>query len=483
MKDSKLIILLKKHSLRKLNKFQEYTESPFFNKRPILAKLCAYLLRLAPDFNDNYRLRKETIYKHLFPDKPFNKTAFNRLMSQLLNLFEGFLVDYAWRDKTLDRQLLLLEELRLMKMDKHYQSVERKYHKLLAESPLEQIPNAYIQHQFHRELNNKFITQGGRQYDPNLQQSSDFLDIFFLAEKLRIACDMVNRNRVIKANYNCGLIDELLQHLDKKEYTQTPIIQIYSSILQMQMHSSPEDEQYYIKLKYLLAEHALGFSKLELLSIYDYVLNFTIGQINKGQASYYGESFTHYKFLVQNRIIFVDGYLPAWDYKNIVTTGLRLQEFEWTKQFIEDYRVYLPSNVRENAYVYNSAAYYLEIGDYTLALRTLYNVEFTDATYQFGAKIIQLKAYYELDESEALFSLISAFNNLLRRKKISEYWKQANLNCVKLCKRLFTLKEKKDYITKEKFQTEYDKLSLDLKNTSPLTNKPWLESCMSKLIK
>ncbi|MCH2045899.1 MAG: hypothetical protein MK212_17405 [Saprospiraceae bacterium] len=481
MKDSKLIILLKKYSLRKLNKFQEYTASPFFNKRPTLVKLCAYLLRLAPNFEDNYRLRKETIYKHIFPDKAFDKTAFNRLMSQLLSLFENFLVDYAWRDKTLDRQLLLLEELRLTKMDKHYQSVERKYHKLIDESPLEENYNAHIRHLFHKELNNKFITQGGRQYDHNLQQSSDFLDIYFLVEKLKIACDMANRNRVIKANYTCGLINELLQHLKQKEYSQTPIIQIYSSILQMQTQSSPEDEQYYIKLKNLLAEYALEFNKSELLSIYDYVLNFTIGQINKGQAHYYGESFSHYKFLVKNKIIFVDGYLPAWDYKNIVTTGLRLREFEWTKQFIEDYHIYLPPDVRKNAYIYNSAAYYLEVGNHTLALRTLYNVEFTDATYQFGAKIIQLKAYYELDESEALFSLISAFNNLLRRKKISEYWKQANLNCVKLCKRLFTLKEKKDYITNEKFQIECNKLSLELKNTSPLTNKPWLEECLSKL--
>ena len=53
-------------------------------------------------------------------------------------------------------------------------------------------------------------------------------------------------------------------------------------------------------------------------------------------------------------------------------------------------------------------------------LQQLQDVEFTDTSYHLGAKIIQLKSYFELEETEAFYSLIKAFRNLGKPKELHD---------------------------------------------------------------
>ena len=105
----------------------------------------------------------------------------------------------------------------------------------------------------------------------------------------------------------------------------------------------------------------------------------------------------------------------------------------------------------------------------------LHNVEFSDTTYHLGAKIIQIKSYYELHETDALYSLVDAFAIYLRRnKQISDYIKQANQHFLRFVKKLYQLKEQKLFSPKTAIQTQLLSLHKELQNTSPLANKDWL---------
>lgn len=480
MKDAKLLELLRKYPLRRLNKFAEYVHSPYFNKRPMLGKLFDYLLLCAPDFSDAHRLNKDTIFRHLQPDKQPDVAALHRWFSELLQLFYDFLALQVWQQQPVRRHLLVLRELRKQKADHAYDLVLRDCQQDLQDPrQLPQSERQYAQYELHRELDARFIDNGGRQYDPNLQAKNDALDAFFISEKLKMACDMANRNIVVKANYQCTLLDALQTHIAQTALQEQPYIQLYQTILKMRQ---TDDENDYKQLKQLLLQYSQQFTIAEQTDMYGYALNFAIQQINKGKPEYYREAFDHYRLMVENRLIFVDDYLPAWDYKNIVTIALRLEEYGWTEQFIRDYRPFLPADMRENAYRYNLASYYYAIGKCGEALQALHNVEFTDATYQIGAKMIQLKSYYQLREGEALRSLANSFEALLRRhKNLSDYWKESNLNCVKLAHRLYNLLEKKGILSAKKWQEEQEKMAQALRETSPLANKPWLEQCLKEV--
>jgi hypothetical protein len=444
--------------------------------------LCSYLVKQSGNWEHPRHFLKEKIFQQIYPDKKkFDSTQINRLASQLLQLLHDFLVSEQLHSpqKALEHNLLLLEELRKRKSDKDYHSVLQQYYR--AEENLKQeTPDAYFYlYRLHKELDTLFIEKGGRQFDKNLQLKNNYFDIFFVVEKLRLACDMTNRNIIVRSDYEVSMLDYLWGYAEHPEIAKIPSVRIYKAIYLMRNSENPEDEQRYRELKKLLEEHVGIFHRGELMDIYGYILNHCAKKINEGHSNYYREMLSAYQFLVNNKIIFVDGYLPAWDYKNTVTVALRVQEYEWAASFIEEYQKYLTPDTRDNVYRYNLASYHYAVTAYGKALQALHDVDFTDASYYIGAKTIQLKIYYELNEAEALESLIEAFSTYLRRnKEISDYWKQSNLNTLKLTRRINKLRIQQDYMRDKRFKEILEKLTVEVNEVTPLANKDWLLHCL-----
>ena len=138
--------------------------------------------------------------------------------------------------------------------------------------------------------------------------------------------------------------------------------------------------------------------------------------------------------------------------------------------------------IRENAFTYNLAAYHYAKGDYASALIQLHNVDFTDPSYHLGAKIIQLKSYYELDETEALYSLVEAFQKYLsRNRQISDYRKRANKNLIKLTKKIYKFRMEQSTLRISNLKTKLKQLHQLIEETEPLANKSWLKEVLRKL--
>lgn len=477
MQDSKLIELLRTLTTRQRTRFAEYVHSPFFNKHEQVKLLCDYLLRLAPDFDEEKKMEKERIYQALYPGKALDEDVLHSIFSKLLHLLYDYLVQVQVEAQPRKNQLLLLQDLRQRKLSKHYLSAQRKYQALPpAEGHSERLWESYC---YHRELDKHFIAQSSPVYDEHLQHKSDELDAFYVVEKLRMACDMLSRNIVINAQYQCRMIDQVLLHLSAQpqRYAELPAVQIYRLILQTL--KQPEQELFYQQLIGLIQAHQGEFSQEELNSLYDYALNYCVRKINEGNIRYYEEAFLLYEALLAARLIWVDGFLPPWEYKNIVTAALRTGRYAWAERFIEEYREQLPPEHRKNAYTYNLANLYYSKQDYAQALQALHEVVFTDTTYHLGAKIIQLKSYYELDEREPFQSLMDAFSMYLHRNKhISDYRKTANFNFLRLAKKLYKLKEEQLYTKRAKFLERLQQFELELQQYSPVANKDWvLEQC------
>ena len=166
-----------------------------------------------------------------------------------------------------------------------------------------------------------------------------------------------------------------------------------------------------------------------------------------------------------------------------MTAGLRLKDFQWTEQFIHQYKDRLRPEIRENAALYNLASFYYERKDYKRALQQLYNVELTDSSYHVGAKIIQVKSYYELNEYEAFLSLFEAFKKYIQRnKELSDYQKNTNIAFLKFSKKIFQLKNSKSLISKAAWRKKYNTVNEQLATPQPLANKEWLMNVVKGLV-
>jgi hypothetical protein len=116
----------------------------------------------------------------------------------------------------------------------------------------------------------------------------------------------------------------------------------------------------------------------------------------------------------------------------------------------------LPESVRENAFIYNLASFYYEKNEYKKSLQSLHEVRFTDTAYHLGAKVILLKSYYELKETEPFYALTDAFQIFVKRnRQLSDYRKTAYLNLLKITKRIYKLREQEGIITNSVWQNRY----------------------------
>jgi len=480
LQKSKFISLFRQLSAKEIKKFSEFVQSPIFNKNQKLIKLTNIVLKYAPEYQHS-ALSKERVFKSVWGNSKLEISAINNLISDLLQLLYAFLAHQEYvKNQSLQSHFL---NKNLLQRDASYH-LERNLQKSMQLQVKQKLRNyKYFEkaHRLYEDKDNYYLSKSKREYDENLQYRSDSLDTFYWSKKLMMACEMANRNSIMRASYDYSIVEEYLELLKNKPALKNiPCINVYYQTLLMIQNSA--QTEHYQTLKKLLQTNLELFPQEELSNIYGYMLNFCVKRINSGESHYYEEIFELYQLLLEQDIIFEHDYLSEKNFMNIVTVGLRLKDFSWTEQFIHQYKERLRPEIRENAALYNLAVFYYEKKDYKRALQQLYNVEFTDSYYHIGAKIIQVKSYYELNELEAFLSLIEAFKKYLQRnKQLSDYYKNSNLAFLKLSKKVFQLKNSKVLISKASWKKKYNALNEQLVSPLPLANKEWLLEVMESL--
>ncbi len=481
MRNSKLIKLLNHISPREQKQFEDFVFSGYVTKNERLKKLCGIIFESYPDI-DQGNLDKAYIYHLIYGAEPYDEKRMNNLISDLFQLLEEFLIYQQIRNKSGLKKRILVEAL--LEKDALYflDGAVRKYEKKLQNISEKSFEAYFEKVAFHELVDQYELVQGKRSYDQNLQQKNDALDLYYWCHKFSIACDMASRNIVTQSGYTCHFWDDLIRHfqLNKLQLRDHPVLQIY-----FRTHKMLTDfgtVSHYFDLKPLLYQHINLFPDHEINNIYKYLLNYCVRKINFGEESFYREIHELYKILLQQRIIFQNGYLTQWTYINIITAGIRLKEYRWTEGFIFEYRnALLPEN-RNNVFNYGLSALYFEKNDYLKALGYLNTVEFTDPSYHLRAKILQLKSYFELKEEEAMLSLIDAFQKYINRSKnIPEYQKKANHNFLKLTKQLYKLRIQRDTTHKLVFARKHQSILEELKKMEPVANKKWLREKANEL--
>jgi len=166
--------------------------------------------------------------------------------------------------------------------------------------------------------------------------------------------------------------------------------------------------------------------------------------------------------------------MTPWSFKNIVTNGLRLNEFDWVENFIREYSPFLDPRYRDNAVTFNLAQLFFYKKDYSKVISQLSHVEYDDMTYNLNSKTLLMASYYELDEIEALGSLLDTFRVYLsRNKELPAVRRKHYLNTIKIVRRLSKV------IPGDKIEIE--KLQKEVNNTQGVVSRNWILEKLSIL--
>lgn len=481
MKNSKLIEIIKLLTPKERIRLQELVYSPYYNKHQNSQALLNYILEHIEEGVDNEQLTKESAFAYLFPKDKYDVQRIKDVMSLLTKQVEQYLQLVNYEKEPIVGQLHLLRELRNRNAGKYFEQVERQMRQSLAKTQ-DEGERHRLGYELESEADTYFMSQSARAQHQSIQHRANHLDRYYLLNKFRVSCEMINRSNIIKVSYETPFLDEACRHLEEnvERYAEEKLIFAYHRILKAL--TEPDNEEHYQSLIEYLNENATSFDANEARGLYDYAKNYCIKKINSGKSEYLKKLFEVYKALLENHIIYQNGMLTEWDYKNIVTVATRQREYDWCYNFIEYNKPLLDAAHRENAYTYNLAMLHYSRNQFKEAMELLRAVEFTDLYYGLGAKTTLLKTYYELDELDAFFNMIDSFRTFLKRNKlISEYQYKVNSNLLKFAKKLATLKNKKGAISNNAFEKELQALQKAIASTQQITNVDWLKQKMAEL--
>lgn len=460
MKNSKLVELLASFQATEFRQFREFVASPYFNKNEDLVQLTIHLEDLAPDFPAP-AIKKERVYRALFPAEPFDRKKMAYLMNYLLKLAERFLAVQRYQQEETLINCHTLEQFVDRKLEKHYSYLFNKTGDSLQETDHQNGEGYYYQYLLAQLAAKHFYSKQVRKFDPSLQRVSDELDNYYFFNKLKYSCEMLNRQAILSADYHLTFVDEVKSYLLRQQEID-PLIQIYLHIYLS--ISFPEQESYFEVLMRLIEQHGSSVEQKLRREIYLYAINYCAPKIRKGEEKYLHIVLTLFVEGIANRSLFDEDYLSHWTYSNVVKLGLRLKRYEWVETFIKEHAVNLPPQLRADAEHYNLAELYYYKRDFAKVLEHLNLLHFTDLHYHLGSRVMLLKTYYEQDDVEPLLSLLASFSVYLRRNKdISAQMKKTYLNFCSLLHQLMRRNPKK-----------WTSLGTAIRTTQPLTETAWL---------
>lgn len=466
---SKLIQLYTCLNRVELEAFHKWLKSPLHNNDPILNKLFIYIG--SRRILSKTSLNKKRVFKHLFPKESYQDVKLRRLMSKGVKNLENFVQFWMSKKDTTNQHKYLSQFLNSHNQSKLAQKQlikEKKSFSKLTDRTHQYYYQRYLleQEQFEQAAAQNRMTA------TNLQVILDSFSMAFIIENLRYACIAFSHQNLYKTNYNIPFLEMILDEIEQGAYQNEPAIQLYYQAyraLTLQKNSL-----HFELLKQNLLKHERLLPIKEKRNLYTLAINYCIKHINSNESQkFIQQVFELYKRGLKNQILFHNKTLSRFTFKNIVTAGLRLKEYDWIETYIDKYSIYLENIYRDNYQHYATSKLYFSREEYGKAMQRLTQVEYDDLFLNLDAKTMLMKIYYETQNYNALDAFLHSFTIYLQRKEIMGYHRENYLNFIRFTRKLIELPPKN--------QKAYQQLHKNILSKHPLTEREWLLKQLTKL--
>lgn len=439
MYNSKLLLLLKNLSAADLKQLYKFVQSPVHNTNKAALRLYEYIYKVAGNFDDSQKyLSKENAFEYLCPGEEYRAVYMRCTMTEVYNICEDFIAWKSLQENKMEKQLKLLAFYGERNLEKQFNTVLRKIEKEEAKKVRLADKHYYNKFSLEQELSLQIARQQDRTIEPNLQQISDNLDVFYFVQKLKVCCSIVHYQTMNNVEYKVALLDEVLAYLSKIDLSKHPNVEAYYHILNSLLDG--ENELHFENLCKVLFANLKVFSKVELREMFVFARNYCIKRINNGDESYWVKLLDLYKLELDEGLLLKNGVLSSFAYKNMVTIGIKTDNFDWLEEFVEKRTKHLEEGIREEQCNFNMARIYFAKKEFKKVIPLLQQTEQRELFNELNAKTILLKTYYELSELSALLSLMDSFRVFINRKKTLNYHQVNYKNFLKNLRQLIRLK-------------------------------------------
>ncbi len=421
----KIASVLRQFDVWTLNRLEKFIKSPYYNVNDRLTSLYMRLSDLIKtDAPEEKWPGKADLWQEMYKNEEYSDSRLRKYFSDLLRLVEEFLIVEDLHTKPLKEVSHLLNSISINRL-KILENQAVKTAKTRSKRAVKRSAEFYYnQYKIEKELYILEEYEIKRMEKLNVEKILGHLDKFYFAEKLRFYYKILSQKNVAEYRYEILFLDEIMAHIEDRDYTDEPHIHLHFLVVKLAL--DPYNEDIFEQVKQGILDYIDIFPQTEARDLYNAALNFCIRQLNRGKTAYLDEIFQLYQASIKDRTIFLNNEITPNTFRNIVITGLRLDQFDWVESFIKNYADNLNEKYRSNAVNFSTARLYYYRKEYERVIPLLSRVEFSEMSYTLGAKALLLATYYELNEVAPLHSFIDSFRTFLNRNKDKitlERWK------------------------------------------------------------
>ncbi len=425
MYNDKLVQFLKTLPVKELKELKKYIESPYHNnsRRDKVLQLfdCLYAHH-KNDFTHS-KLQEDKVFYTLFPHKNYDskrdKQQLSNVKNQLMNLIKDFLLEKKLQEDTATKNRLwlnvLFERKLLEQLQSEIGSIKNQYEKKTSKQA-EDFQHFHLLQEFDFAFN---IVTKGRAVSSDFQAVSDSFDAYFIVQKLKYFCVMLNEQLLTAVSYEFRFAEELLKYLEESPYTEIPLVKLYRLLMLFLKEGKTE---YIEALKEGLQSNQEVIAKGELRQIYTCLINYYNTQLTSGKTGYSQAIFEVYQLMVEQEIIYTNGFItPPVHFINIIRAAIYANQLEWAKGFFEANQDKMRTS-QASLKVYAKAVLEFHQDQFQATIDTLQAYKHEQDFWRYKEhKVLLIKAYYELDDDEQLLKLLTAFKQYLLRHKDSTF--------------------------------------------------------------
>lgn len=427
--------------------------SAAFNRRPEVQRLLEYLAQFAGNGQTRESpgagrrkalpaLDKESAFNYAFGQyrragKPaYDDAKMRHLMTYSADVIRRFI---AWNDWRNDPAAVALHQCKGMKkigLDAIFESEMTRIREAIGSAPFRSAD--YYLSQYGLEIESwEFFRAKQRNHEGNLGAVGQAFGAYVAVNALRQGCAALAQQTLAQQELTIPYLPETLALVESGAFDGNHAVQTYYCAYRALVEK--ENDAPFDALKTYIRDHGALFPDAELRDLYILAINFCIRRLNAGERRYIAEAFDLYRAGLACKVFLENGYLSRFTYRNILNLALALNEWQWALDYLQTFAEYLAPRERDNVFRYNLATYYFRRPDYDQALELLRQVEFRDVLYNFDARRMLLRIYYERKALQALDSLLDSFSAYLQRHREAGYHREMYRNLVRFTKRLLAL--------------------------------------------
>lgn len=465
--NSKLVALFQTLSKTEVKAFSKYLTGTSYKADNAIFQLFFFLKKHHPNFNES-KVNTALVWQYCFDEKEVNKKKLLQLCTNMVKVLEDFLIKLQLEKSQPERDFLLLNAFKDRKLDNQFfqkaKEVRKKWEKNKPPG-IEQLHNEYKLESLdsnYKETTDIDIIMNG------MQKEINNLDVYYLAKRLHLSYILsVSKNYIANEEdkNEKNILNNLLALSNQSKYAEIPAIHLSNLIFKDILCGKFNN---YSKIEELFQKTFKQYSQREQINILGFLTHYCIQNRLEGDKSAVEKLFDLTKWAVANKTYIKDGYISNNEFSNIVNIACTAKQYNWARDFITNYQIYLVDKIRDDIVASCIATCLLSEKKYEELLSHLVSVNFKNIIYSVNARCLQITAFVELGgKDEQFYNSTKSFEAvLLRNKHLLKERKQAYNKFIKYSKIIYNSSYVKKY--------DFTKLLKEINKTKNLFAKNWI---------